>query len=182
MEYMRSFKTLCDMSVKIDLRKDLNDKLKSDLLELQTFTNACYFEHLLVDRYYNPGFFISSFSSNEEWQDLYWKEYWHNDILERKAYKNALLNGSSMIPWNLIDKVDDCMVNRKKTTEADNGVMMARKVSDTVMESISIGWKKGKNIHKFNELLNQTDGVFQKIQNTHFDVFRCRHEELFCKN
>jgi hypothetical protein len=106
---MRLIKRINEAFLTVDLRKDFYETLEGPLRELIIYTNADYFAHHFIQNYYNPGFYVSSFVSHDVWQDLYWNEYWYNDPLERKVYKNALENGSSIVPWNLSDPDSECM-------------------------------------------------------------------------
>lgn len=167
--FMRLPCVVNEFSLKIILRKDFYEKLDLEIKELLKITNTSYFEHHLVENYYNPNFLISSFMSNEEWQDLYWKDYWHNDSLERKVYKNAIINGSSVSLWTSLDNKEECMEKRKIICKIDNGVTFGYKISPTVLESFSFGWLGGNILS--SDFLNVIDEKIQQIKSFHLKNF-----------
>ncbi|CAO5681506.1 MAG: hypothetical protein HEEMFOPI_01516 [Holosporales bacterium] len=115
--------------LKIFLRKELADRVVANIKDLQDFTKAEYFDHHIIKNYYKKDFTISSIMTNSDWQDLYWKEYWHNDPLERKVYKNAKINGSSVSLWSVCDNDSDCMIARKKTCHVNDCVTICYTIS-----------------------------------------------------
>ncbi|CAO5681482.1 MAG: hypothetical protein HEEMFOPI_01511 [Holosporales bacterium] len=157
--------------LKIFLRKELADRVVANIKDLQDFTKAEYFDHHIIKNYYKKDFTISSIMTNSDWQDLYWKEYWHNDPLERKVYKNAKINGSSVSLWSVCDNDSDCMIARKKTCHVNDGVTICYTISPFVMESFSLAWSKkdGKNVS--SDFLKEIETKISNIRNFHFDNF-----------
>ena len=168
---MRLPRILDEFSLKIILRKDFYDLLESEIKEILKVTHTSYFEHHLVENYYNPKFLISSFMSNEEWQDHYWREYWHKDPLERRVYKNAMLNGSSVLSWTGLDSEDECMSERKKTCHVNNGFTIGCKISPTMLESFSFGWLDKEENAISADFLTLMDEKIQQIKFFHLKNF-----------
>ena len=55
--------------LKVALRKDFYDSLRGPIQELLDLTGADYFTHQLIENYYQPNHFVSSFNTHEDWQD-----------------------------------------------------------------------------------------------------------------
>lgn len=131
-----------DNYVTIALRKDLHQSLKKELDDFMTLTKAQYFSHQLITDYYKENFYISAFDLDQNWGDLYWREYWFNDPVERKVIKNAQNKASSVIFMEFVqEKENDCLSTRQLMCDTRQGGYFAYIHSDDVMEVFALGWK-----------------------------------------
>jgi hypothetical protein len=128
--------------IKVALRKDFYDSLKIPLQDLFDITGADYFAHQLIENYYQPGHFVSSFNCHEDWLDAYWSKYWDQDPIERKIHKNAKANGVTFSIWQVSDTSSNCMEIRKKMCKVEDGVAISYQHKSGLLENFTVAWKK----------------------------------------
>lgn len=163
-------KEIKDTFLTIRLMSGLYPKMKEAIQSFQDLTGADYIEHNIVKNYYGRDFLISSFCNQNDWQELYWKEFWFNDPLERKVHKNILLNKTAMIPWSLVE--DGCMTKRKEINEVEDGFSFGNLLSSATMESFSIGWKNKNDKMRMRRSLENENAELKKISMIHFEAFK----------
>lgn len=127
--------------IKVALRKDFYDVLQKPLEELLDLTGATYFAHQLIENYYQPNHFVSSFNTHEDWLDTYWSEFWDKDPIERKIHKNAKANGVTFSIWQVSDPGSLCMITRKERCNVKNGVAFSYQHKDGLLENFTVAWK-----------------------------------------
>ena len=128
--------------IKVALRKDFYDDLRTPIKHLLELTGAKYFAHQLIENYYQPNHFVSSFNCHEDWLDTYWSEYWDKDPIERKVHKNAKTNGLSFSIWQVSDPSSQCMIARKKMCQVEEGVIVSYQHKSGLLENFNVGWNK----------------------------------------
>ncbi len=139
---MKKVEIIQNTKIKVALRKDFFDILRDPIRDLLEFTGANYFAHQIIENYYQPNHFVSSFNTHEDWSDLYWSKFWFNDPLERKIHKNAKINGSSVSLWQLSDPDSDCMLSRMQMCKVRDGVAFSYQHKTGVLENYTIAWEK----------------------------------------
>lgn len=139
---MKKFEIVETPKIKVALRKDFYDTLQPYLDELLNLTGADYFAHQLIENYYQPGHFVSSFNTHEDWQDNYWLNFWDKDPLERKIHKNAIMNGLSFSLWQISDPDSKCMEERMKMCNVFDGVAFSYQHKSGVLENFTVAWNK----------------------------------------
>jgi hypothetical protein len=125
-------------SFKIDLMDkfyDLMDKRMKDV-------GAHYFAHNLIKNHLKEGHTVSSFYSNPDWQEKYWKDYWDCDPVDYTNYTITKINGCSSASWKVIDPNSDCMEDRKTLCQMQDGFSFYMQHDNGVLENFSIGWEK----------------------------------------
>lgn len=128
--------------IKVALRKDFYDDLRTPIQDLLDLTGATYFAHQLIENYYQPDHFVSSFNWHEDWLDTYWSEFWDKDPIERKVHKNAKANGVNFSIWKISDSSSQCMTARKKMCQVEDGVTISYQHKNGVLENFSVAWDK----------------------------------------
>jgi len=153
------------------LRKSLQslfqDKLRKEMEDL----DCHYFVHNLIKNYDRPGHTVSSFHTNLEWQQEYWREHWDRDLLSRKINHIAETDGFAISSWDFIDPESDVMKRRKSVCYLDDGVHFTFRYDDGLLENYSFGWKntEGKKM-SFERLLKLSDLV-SDFQEAHLKLF-----------
>jgi hypothetical protein len=126
--------------LKVALRKDFYDSLRGPIQELLDLTGADYFTHQLIENYYQPNHFVSSFNTHEDWQDTYWSDYWDKDPIERKIHKNSRANGVSLSIWQVSDNSSQCMIARKSMCKVEDGAAISYQHKSGLLENFTIAW------------------------------------------
>lgn len=146
--------------INVTLRESLlglfHDQLRKGMEEL----DCHYFAHNLIQNYYKPGHTVSSFYTNSEWQEEYWRNYWDSDILAHRIHKIAETDGFAISSWDFIDPDSDVMKRRKSVCDIHDGVHFTFKHEGGLLENYSFGWKKsGRGKMGFEKLLKLSDVV-----------------------
>jgi hypothetical protein len=126
--------------ITISLRKDFFDVFSQQIKDIFYLTGANYFAHQIIENYYAPNHFVSSFNTCEEWSDIYWDKYWDQDPIERKIHKNARTNGVSMSIWQVSDTSSLCMIKRKKIAKVEDGVAFSYQHKSGALENFTLAW------------------------------------------
>jgi hypothetical protein len=103
---------------------------------------AHYFAHHLIKNHCQEGHTVSSFYTNPDWQEKYWKDYWDRDPVHSKSYPIAQINGSSVVSWKVIDPDSDCMEDRRTMCKMADGFRFDVQHDNGVLENFSFGWEK----------------------------------------
>ncbi len=139
---MKKIEIIQNAKIKVALRKDFYDVLRNPIAELLDVTGANYFSHQIIENYYQPNHFVSSFNCNEDWLDTYWSEFWDNDPIERKINKNAQANGVTFSIWQVSDPTSPCMIARKKVCKVEDGVAFSYQHKGGMLENFTVAWNK----------------------------------------
>jgi hypothetical protein len=161
-----------DDCITIVKRKDFFDTLKPQLESVFDLTGAKYFAHQLIENYYLPDHFVSSFNTCEDWSDIYWKEYWYQDSIERKVHKNARLRGASVVLWNIADTQSKCMQQRKLISKTQDGVIFSYQHPSGTLENFTLAWEN-LDLHTFDvNKVEKLEELLNPIRSHHRQVYR----------
>lgn len=156
--------------INIILRQSLlslfHDRLRREMEDL----DCHYFAHNLIQNYYKPGHTVSSFYTNPEWQQEYWRDYGNSDILAHKIHQIAETDGFAISSWDFVDPDSDVMKRRKLVCDLYDGVHFTFKHEDGLLENYSFGWNQnGRGKMSFEKLLKLSEVI---------DDFRGAHLKL----
>lgn len=151
-----------DTYVTIAVRKDFHQDIQEELHSFVNLTGVHYFSHQLISNYYKKDFYISAFDLDQKWGDLYWREHWFNDPVERKVIKNAQNKASAVVFIEFVqDQENDCLNTRRLMCNAIQGGYFAYIHNDDIMEVFAFGWDifdknrfTRENTEKFLDLLD----------------------------
>ena len=128
--------------VMVSFRTDLMTKFY-DLASKEMKNVGChYFAHNLIKNHCKEGHTISSFVTNPDWQEKYWKDYWDCDPVHSASYPIAQLNGCAITSWKILDPDSDCMEGRKSICKTNDALTFCIQHENGVLENFSFGWEK----------------------------------------
>ena len=168
---MKRLEVIENSRIKIALRKDFYDALHQPIQDLLDLTEADYFAHNLIENYYQPNHFVSSFNTHEDWLDTYWSEYWDKDPIERKVHKNAKTSGVTFSIWQISDPSSQCMIARKQTCKVEDGVMVSYQHKNGLLENFTVAWTK------FN--VDKIDGHKLELIQEKIIPIRLHHHQVY---
>jgi hypothetical protein len=146
--------------INVTLRSSLFGLFQDQLCQEMEELDCHYFAHNLIQNYYKPGHTVSSFYSNPEWQQEYWRNYCDTDVLAHRIHKIADADGFAISSWDFVDPDSDVMKRRKSVCHIDDGVHFTFKHEDGLLENYSFGWKKSaRGKMGFEKLLKLSDVV-----------------------
>lgn len=128
--------------VMVSFKTGLMDKFYDLVGKGMKNVGAHYFAHNLIKNHRQEGHTVSSFYSNPDWQEKYWKDYWDCDLIVDTNCVITKKNGSSITSWKVIDPDSDCMEDRKSMCQMQDGFTFYMQHDNGVIENFSIGWKK----------------------------------------
>jgi len=157
--------------VNVTLRESLVDLFQDKVQGEMENLNCSYFTHNLIKNCYKPGHTVSSFYSDPEWQEEYWRDYSDSDLLFQKVCQAADAAGFAISSWDVIDPQSDVMKRRKAVCDLYDGVHFTFKHEDGTLENYSFGWKEdGRGKMGFDRLLKLAD-VVDDFRDVHFKLF-----------
>jgi hypothetical protein len=132
------FKNPVMVSFKTDLMSKFYDLIGKGMKDV----GAHFFAHQLIKNYCQEGHTVSSFMTNPDWQEKYWKDYWDCDPTVGTNHGIAKINGCSVTSWKVVDLGSDCMEDRKTMCQMQDGFHFWMLQPNGVFENFSIGWEK----------------------------------------
>jgi len=167
--------------MEVSLRKDFYDKF--DLLLKDTFNNIGinYFSHNLIINYRQENHKVSSFGSNEEWNETYWSTFRNHDPIERACHIGTQQVGVGLSSWQVLDPTSECTQERTKICKTRGGLLIAFQHGNGLIENLSFGWQKFDtntlNPKKI-ELLNQ---MISPLRQYHLKACGLNNTKLSCE-
>jgi len=131
-----------DAVIKVAFRADLISRFYDEVGKGMKSIGCHYFTHNLVKNYCKEGHTTSSFYTNLDWQEKYWKDYWDCDPLWYASHPIAQVNGVAIMSWRVINLEDDCMEDRKTMCKMRDGLSFYIQHDNGVLENFSFGWEK----------------------------------------
>jgi len=127
--------------VMVSFKTELMDKFYDFVGKGMKDVGAHYFAHNLIKNHLKEGHTISSFHTNLDWQEKFWKDYWDNDPLDDTNSPVAKINGFSATSWRVVES-NDCLEDRKIMCQIRDGLTFYILHNNGVLENFSIGWEK----------------------------------------
>ena len=164
--------------VMVSFKTNLMDKFYDLAGKEMKAVGAHYFGHTLIKNHRQEGHTVSSFFTNPDWQEKYWKDYWDCDPLWGVSYPIAQINGCSVVSWKVVDPDSDCMEDRKSVCKMQDGFTFSIQHGNGILENFSFGWERYDvnrvNRQKLAKLCNMiTDFRIQhfRLNRDMFDVY-----------
>ena len=157
--------------ITITLKKDFYGVFDKNIKELFKETGISYFAHQLIENYRMPNHKVSSFYTNENWQEIYWNNFWNNDPIEKIAHQNAGKNGISLTSWQICDPTSECMEARISTCNVRDGLFMAFSHPSGIIENYTFAWEK----FDFSLIDHKT---ISKLQNFIMPIRQAHHQSF----
>lgn len=126
------------VSFKTELMDQFYDLVGKEMKDV----GAHFFGHTLIKNHRQEGHTISSFFTNSDWQEKYWKDYWDCDPVHSASYPIAQINGSAVVSWKVVDPDSDCMEDRKTMCKMNDGFRFDIQHDNGILENFSFGWEK----------------------------------------
>lgn len=160
-----------DLNFKMAMRKDFYENFATAFKELFKETGATIFTHTVIENYWEPYYKLSAFGSNEEWHELYWEKYYDQDQTEQTCHRSAQRNGVGVTSWQVIDPTSDCMAARMSIGKVKDGVMIAFKHPNGLLENMSFGWQKFNTDNLTPDKLAKLNQIISPIRQHHIRTF-----------
>ena len=164
--------------VMVSFKTDLIDKFYDLAGKEMKNVGSHFFAHNLIKNCLQEGHTTSSFYTNPDWQEKYWKDYWDCDPLWAASYPLAQINGFSVTSWRLIEPENNFAEDRKSMCKTNDGISFMTKHDNGAIETFSFGWEKYDvnrvNRQKLTALCNMiTDFRIQhlRLNRDMFEVF-----------
>ena len=177
-EYMQRISDRNEHPVMISFKTNLVNRFYDDAGKAMKDIGAHFFSHNLIKNCLQEGHTTSSFYTNLDWQEKYWKDYWDCDPLWAASYPIAQINGCAIMSWKVLNTNDDCTEDRKSMCKVKDGLSFYTKHDNGVVENFSFGWEKYDvnrvNRQKLTALCNMvTDFRIQhlRLNRDMFEVF-----------
>ena len=164
----KGFENPVMVSFKINLMDKFYDLVSKEMKSV----GAHYFAHNLIKNHLQEGHTVSSFVTNLDWQEKYWKDYWDCDPLDRASYTIAKINGSAVVSWKVIDPDSDAIEDRKSMCKVKDGLTFCMEHDNGVLENFSFGWEK-YDVNRVNrQKLVKLSNMITDFRRQHFQVNR----------
>jgi hypothetical protein len=156
-------------SFDVIIRNDLRETHGKALLEVLENLGVNFVSHNIINNYGKKGHIISSFCTNNNWQDYYWPKQSKKDPSDKIGHSKALEGKNGMINWNAMSASDEISKNRLSFNKCEKGFSLFFPEKKGILENLSIGWKDkecGKNESDIKDIIKIIDPLRANHSNT----------------
>lgn len=152
------------------LRNDLQfkhtDKIKEELSKI----GIKFVTHNIIYGYEKDWRRYSSYSTNPEWQELFWSKLLKEDRMGHVGHRRSESGIDATFIWTTYKDQDDVLIERMKQNNCNEGITVVHKQKNNIIENYSFGWENPNYILKKDDI-SKIKYIINPLVQEHLDTF-----------